>query len=267
MAEILTTTDAPGGPDAPEVVTTEDNLSPEEQESLAVGETLAQAEDSLLAGKYKDAAELETAYKELEKKLGEREEDVEVAEPEEDVPPSVAPAVSLINDASEEYWNSGEKLSPETIQKFGQMSSQDLVDAYIQITKNNPQSQTAAPVDISDSDVNTIQNSAGGKEKYNEMVTWAGNNLPQDQIKAFDDIVNGGNVTAIQLAVAGMKSQYESANGYEGRMLTGKAAQNSRDAFRSQQELVSAMSDPRYDNDPAYRQDVIEKLDRSDLAF
>ena len=37
--------------------------------------------------------------------------------------------------------------------------------------------------------------------------------------------------------------------------------------FRSQQELVAAMSDARYDRDPAYRQDVIEKLDRSNLEF
>ena len=63
MAEILTTTDAPGGPAAPEVITTEDNLSAEEQDSLAVGESIAEAQDTLLAGKYKDASELETAYK------------------------------------------------------------------------------------------------------------------------------------------------------------------------------------------------------------
>ena len=50
-------------------------------------------------------------------------------------------------------------------------------------------------------------------------------------------------------------------------MLTGKAARSSGDVFRSQPELVAAMSDPRYDTDPAYRQDIIEKLDRSDLAF
>ena len=63
-----------------------------------------------------------------------------------------------------------------------------------------------------------------------------------------------------------MKSQYDNANGYEGRMLSGKAPK-SGDTFRSQQELVAAMNDRRYDNDPAYRQDVIEKLDRSDLQF
>ena len=51
-------------------------------------------------------------------------------------------------------------------------------------------------------------------------------------------------------------------------MVTGKTApNNSGDVFRSQQELVAAMNDPRYDRDPAYRQDVIEKLDRSNLEF
>ena len=50
-------------------------------------------------------------------------------------------------------------------------------------------------------------------------------------------------------------------------MVTGKAPQNSGDVFRSQQELVAAMNDSRYDRDPAYRQDVIQKLDRSDLEF
>ena len=52
------------------------------------------------------------------------------------------------------------------------------------------------------------------------------------------------------------------------KKMTGKAApNNSGDVFRSQQELVAAMSDARYDRDPAYRQDVIEKLDRSNLEF
>ena len=267
MAELFTTTDAPGGPGASEVITTEENLTPEEQDSLAIGEQIVGEQDQLLAGKYKNAEELEKAYNELQAKLGNKDEEVETAEPEPEPETTVAPAVSLINEASAEYWDNGEKLSPETIEKFSSMSSQDLVNAYIELTKNNPQPATSAPTDISDSDVNTIQNSVGGQQKYNEMVTWAGNNLPPQQVKAFDDIINGGNVTAIQLAVAGLKSQYENANGYEGRMLSGKAPYSSNDTFRSQQELVTAMSDPRYDNDPAYRQDVIEKLDRSDLQF
>ena len=64
-----------------------------------------------------------------------------------------------------------------------------------------------------------------------------------------------------------MQSKYEFANGYEGRMLTGKAPKTSGDVFRSQAEVVAAMADARYDKDPAYRQDIMEKLDRSDIDF
>ena len=56
-------------------------------------------------------------------------------------------------------------------------------------------------------------------------------------------------------------------SGVEGRMLTGKGAKTSGQAFRSQQEVVDAMGDPRYDRDPAYRQDVMEKLNRSNIQF
>ena len=47
------------------------NLTPAEQDSLAVGEELVAQQEGLLAGKYKDAAELEKAYVELQKKFGE----------------------------------------------------------------------------------------------------------------------------------------------------------------------------------------------------
>ena len=61
--------------------TVAENLTPEEQDSLQVGESLAQQEEQLLAGKYKDAQELEKAYIELQKKLGEgKEEKAEVVE-------------------------------------------------------------------------------------------------------------------------------------------------------------------------------------------
>ena len=55
---------------SPETVTLSDNLTADEQDSLAVGEKLVEQQDQLLAGKYKDATELEKAYIELQKKLG-----------------------------------------------------------------------------------------------------------------------------------------------------------------------------------------------------
>ena len=100
------------------------------------------------------------------------------------------------------------------------------------------------------------------------MISWASQNLTESAAEAFDATMSTGSLDQIRLAVAGLQAQYENATGYDGEMLTGKASKSSSgDTFRSQAELVRAMGDPRYDSDPAYRQDVIEKLDRSNLDF
>ena len=243
-------------------------LTPEEQDSLKVGEELEAEHEGLLAGKYKDAKDLENAYLELQKKLGsnedgiqEREETQEVEEKEES-----NPHMDLISEASAEYYDNDNSLSEETIEKFSSMSSKELVNAYIQSLKNAPAKQEA-DVDMSDADINSVQNSVGGEKEYNQIVSWAGENLPKSQVQAFDDLIGTGNAEAIKLAVAGIKAQYDNANGYEGRQLQGKGAPTSGDVFRSQAELIQAMNDPRYDTDPAYRSDVISKLDRSDVNF
>ncbi len=263
MAEILTIENQT----SQEVLEDSGELSADEQDSLAVGEKLTEAHDQLLAGKYKNAEELEKAYVELESKLGKQntDTDTEVAEAEsEPETPQASEQATFITEASQEYWDNDGKLSPETLQKFTEMSSTDLVNAYIEAYGNNP---PAEPADLSDSEVNQIQNSVGGEAEYSKLVNWASENLDDRSIKAFDNIVDGGNMMAIQLALNGLKSQYDSVNGSEGRMLSGKPPKTQGDVFRSQAELVRAMNDKRYDNDPAYRQDVIEKLDRSDLSF
>ena len=243
-----------------------DNLTSEEADSLRVGEEIAEQQEQLLAGKYKDAAELEKAYKELEAKLGEQEAETAQAEPEEETKQetSLSDNASLITDASEEYYSNEGKLSPETLEKFKGMSSEDLVNAYIEVT-NSPDWRAAPPTasDISDSQIDQVKSTVGGEEAYGNMVSWAGQNLDKQYVEAFDNIISNGDIGSIQLAVNGLKAQYEQANGYEGKMYTGKAPQTTGDVFRSQAELVQAMSDRRYDNDPAYRQDVIAKLERS----
>ena len=247
-------------------------LSDEEQDSLAVGEKLVAEQENLLAGKYKSAEELEKAYKELESKLGQQEETTETAEPESESEPettTLSDNANIITDASDEFYSNNGKLSPETLQKFQGMSSADLVNAYLEVTKS-PDWQAAPPAqvqDVTESQINEVKNFAGGEQEYTNMVQWAGQNLDAKAIKAFDDIVASGSIETIKFAVSGLKSQYLNAVGFEGKMVQGKAARETGDVFRSQAELVAAMSDRRYDNDPAYRQDVIDKLDRSDLEF
>ncbi len=246
-------------------------LTEEEQDSLQVGEELEAQHDQLLAGKYKNAEDLESAYLELQKKLGNNDEEGEDQEGEgegsDEEVSNEAPAVSLINEASKEYYDNDGALSPETIEKFSGMSSQELVNAYLEIQKNNPQAQQAAPVELSDSSVNEIKNAAGGESSYDQITSWAADNLPESEINAFDNLIDSGNVAAIKMGLTALQSKYNEANGYEGRMLQGKKPSTSGNAFRSQAELVRAISDPRYETDPAYREDVTARLDQSDLNF
>ena len=249
-----------------------ENLTTEEQDSLQVGEEMAKEQGELLAGKYKNAEDLEKAYVELQKKLGDKEEPEASKEEEEvtgtkDEPTEKSEAVTLLESANEEYFANDKTLSPETLEKFSSLSSKDLVSAYLEMQKNAPQDTSQPEIDVTTAEINKIQNSVGGEEKYKNLVTWASENLAENEIQAFDNLVSTGNAAAIQLGVDAIKSRYEAVNGYEGRRLTGKAADTSGDVFRSQAQLVEAMSDPRYDRDPAYRQDVVAKLERSDIDF
>ena len=77
-------------------------------------------------------------------------------------------------------------------------------------------------------------------------------------IQGFDQLVDSGNKYAIQLAVNGLVALYQNENGVEPELITGRGATETRDVFRSQAEVIQAMNDPRYDRDPAYRQDVFD---------
>ena len=255
----------------PQTETMSDNLTADEQDSLAVGEKLVGEQEQLLAGKYKDAQELEKAYVELQKKLGsndEPEEDVEqTSATEETEETSLSDGASLISSANDEYYANDGKLSEETLEKFSSMSSKELVESYLEVQNTDAFKNKTETADLSDADINEVKNFAGGEAQYDNLIAWANSNLDEKSKDAFDGIVGSGSVDAIKIAVNGLKAQYENANGYEGKMYSGKAPKGDSDVFRSQAELVQAMSDKRYDRDPAYRQDIIEKLDRSNLDF
>ena len=284
MAETLTVNDTPQ----------QENLTAEEQDSLQVGEQMAEQQGELLAGKYKNAEDLEKAYVELQKKLGDKDgvsqegQETQEVETEESDDPQLYKEDGSVNyeSVSRDY---GETLStlfkeknvdPYSIadhfyKNNGQISQEmhdqltgaglakEAVDAYLAGRAQDMGMNSQ----IAQTDINSIYQSVGGEQKYKTLMNWASQNLSQDSINSFDNLVNTGDANSIQLAVNGLVAQYQNDNGYEGRMLTGKAAKTNTDVYQSQAQLVEAMADPRYDRDPAYREAVREKLDRSDLKF
>jgi len=236
-----------------------------EQEALAIGEAAAAEEQQLLAGKFKDAEALEKAYIELQSKLGSRQDESSDEDTTDDESEYVEEDSTSILDALWQDAQNGE-LSNETKEQLAKMNPAEVAVEYLKYRKQIEDNQPIAE-DISDSEVAELRGIAGGDEGYQEMIAWASENLSPQDIQRYDNVIASGNYDAISFAVEALKSKYTEAMGVEGQLFKGKPAGSSKDVFRSQAEVVAAMSDPRYDRDPAYRQDVFAKLERSDLNY
>ena len=253
-----------------DTVTTEENLNADEQDSLQVGEAMVEQQEQLLAGKYKNAQELEKAYVELQSKLGEKgskdnetTSEAEVPETEEvSKEKEEAPEASFLDNLWEEAINN-EEFSKETIDKLKGSDPTDLANQYLEYRKNNQ------PVrqDLTEQDVKELKGIVGGEQQYSQMLEWATNSLNKQEVDMFDAVMEQGNPLAAFFAVRALAYRYEDAIGKDGQMLAGNAPKTSGDIFRSQAEVVKAMGDPRYDRDPAYRQDIMNKLERSNINF
>ena len=235
-----------------------------DSESLEIGERLAQEQEALLAGKYRDAEELERAYLELQSKFSQRGQDPseEIAEPEIEEEQIEEGDYSFLNRLAEEA-DSGQ-FTDETIQALEGMSAADIADMFLSYRQNaEPATESFA---LDETDVSELKGVAGGEQQYNNMMAWAAQNLAAEEIQVYDQVMDRGDPQAIYFAIQALSYRFNDAVGYEGQLLTGTASR-SVDAYRSQAEVVRAMSDPRYENDPAYRQDVYDKLERSSLNY
>ena len=239
-------------------------LNADEQDSLQVGEQMQQDQEQMLAAKYKNAQELESAYLELQKKLGESnttEESTEETVEEQEEEQEEGPDASLLDRLWEE--SKGE-FSEETLKELAEAKPGDLAKMYLEY-RNEMQSNE--PRQLTEQDVQGLKGVVGGEENYDNMVQWASQNMSEDEVTLYDEVMDSGNPAAAYFAVQALAYKYQDSIGVEGNLIQGKAPSNNQNVFRSQAELVEAMNDPRYSRDPAYRQEIMQKLERSDIDF
>ena len=165
---------------------------------------------------------------------------------------------------------------------------QALEQAYVELQKKlgEPRDEVQAPEDegesaeeeseeqpeseseyISEEQAGMLMEMVGGDKAYKSMLNWAADNFSKDEIAMYDKVMASGNPDSIYYAVQALQARYNDGVGSDGQTLTGRGAADTDDSFKSQAELVSAMSDPRYDRDPAYRNDVMRRLENSDVQF
>ena len=260
MAETLTMNETPA--DNPE-------FTQEEMDSLKVGEEMETQQEQLLAGKYKSAEDLESAYIELQKKLGEPKEEVsneteetvseETTEESKEEEPK--DKESSVLDSLWEQRDNKDGFSDDVLKELASTNPGELAKEYLKYRQANQ------PQALTDENISQLMESAGGEEKYNTIVGWAKNNLSDQEQKMYDTVVDRGDPLACYFALQALMGRYNDAVGTDGRMLTGKPPSSAGDVFKSQAEMVKAMEDDRYNDDPAYRQAIMEKLERSNIAF
>ena len=277
----------------------EEQNAARDAENLEVGEKLVTEQENLLAGKYKTTEDLESAYKELEKKLGDKESGLEREASEEttDEPQQLDPATFYNEDGSVNYDVANEvygeqvsnifknaeidpfKMNEHFMENNGTLSedmydtlgkaglNKSVVDSYLEGVRqqagyDTSQADPAAPI-LTDQEIAEVQGIAGGKAGYEQLMAWATDNLSDADAKNFDEVVETGNKAAVTFAIKALMGQYEDAQGRDSNLITGK--QSPTPTYRSMAEVVRDMNNPLYDQDESYRDDVRRKLELSNL--
>lgn len=111
---------------------------------------------------------------------------------------------------------------------------------------------------------NTVVDNAGGSEEYGKIqqfIVGQGDNA----VKAFNSIMEQGDLNTINAYVAGIKAQMVAKYGTSNPTLTGKGMTNSVQGFADQAEMVKAMSDKRYNRDAKYTKEVEARIAASKI--
>jgi hypothetical protein len=217
-------------------------------------------ETTLLAGKYKTPADLEKAYKELEKKLGAPKPDA--AKPDAAKPDAVKPgttpegiAEGVVAEAgldmttlSTEFAEKGE-LSAESLAKLAKVGiPKEMVDDYIA-------GQEARAV----AQVGKVHALVGGEAEYKTLLTWAAANVSEADKAVFNKHING-DFDSQRLVVEALHGKYIKATGSAPKIISGEATPPSTSGYESRAQMTADMSDPRYAKDPAFRAKVEQKV-------
>lgn len=202
---------------------------------------------SWLPEKFKSPEDFAKSYSELESKMRQpAEEQAEV------------PELSVIMQQAREMYESEGTIDEDTLEKLEAAGlNKETVNTFIEGVQA-----------LSAREMSEIYNSAGGEEQYKAAIEWASETFSDEEIDAFNAIVDSGNKKQIQWAVKSLAAQHKAAS-TKAVEISGQTAASVPDTFKSVAELKVAMSDPRYkpgpQQDSAYIQEVEKKLAKSNI--
>lgn len=203
-----------------------------------------------LPEKFKSPEDMATAYTELEKKLGQQ---TPAPTPQKTIETAGIDTAQL----RQELVDNGGKLKDETKAALTAKGvPQDMVDAFI--------TGTIAEARANRSKLTSV---AGGETQLQAVYEWAGQNLSEGDLKAYNALVTKGDFDAAALALGSIVQRYGQAMGNDPKLVGGERAPGTTGAkpFINEDAAVNAMRDPRYANDPEYRAEVDARVGASNI--
>lgn len=179
------------------------------------------------------------------------EEFTKAAKADQDLQKDLAAKGVDFDAMADEYYKDG-GLSEESYKKLEKAGyPKSVVDAYV-----------AGLEATAERFVNTVYEYVGGQEEYAKIASFI-EKQNDGSAERFNALIEKGDVDGIRLALDGFKSRMRSSVGYTGRSILGRSstgsASDSSSRFGTRQEMVKAMSDPRYGRDKSYTEEVQRK--------
>ena len=221
-----------------------------------------------LPEKFESAEAMAKAYGELESKMGGNAPEGEQAKSSDDeeyeyeyeegeaTPESTGISVEAMEEFSNEFYENGD-LSEKSLERIEKEFNipQDIAKAYVEGQKA-----------LVEQTRNSIYNEVGGKDSYDAMLDWARDSLPEAEIAAYDAAIVSNDMNTAKMVAKGLHAQFTEAGGKAPALARGSAsAIGGGEGYQSWQQVSADMRNPKYRTDPAYRDQVAQRLSVSKL--
>ena len=208
-----------------------------------------------LPEKFGSPEDMAKAYSELEARMGSQEPEQNIEHEEGEVREELDKAGVNYDALSQEFWENGD-LSPSSYDVLEQAGiPREIVDSYI-----------TSQISVMESQRSNIMDEVGGEEGYQELTSWASDNLDDAEIDYFNRMMDSNDFNAIRMTVRSISARREASEGIEpSRNLSGSLSGGTGGSYDSVQQLMTDMQSPSYENDPAFRAQVEAKLGRSNI--
>ncbi len=256
---VTVTREAPKAPELSPEVLARAEASQEGKPYEAPAAAPAKKEE-LILGKFKTDEDVRKAYVELEKKLGApraKESDPKAGDKKpvekasdkkaEDKAPEAKPKEGDAQKVLEEAGLDFSKYSTEFTEK-GDLSEESIEEIVkgTKVTKEQVSEYVAGQKAIAQLAHLDMVKSVGGEEVVENVTAWAVENLPAEELEAYNASVKGAPKAHQVLAFKGLQARMQAVEGKAPKLVGGSTAQADHGGYANDGEMFADMKNPLY---------------------